>query len=58
MIGRRIKAAVVRTRIRRLERQLKELEQCNQRLDTAYKKLHETRTLADRNDRRKKPETR
>ena len=58
MIWRRVKAAVVRTRIRRLERQLKELEKCNQRLDTAYEKLRETRTLIDRNDRRKKPETR
>jgi hypothetical protein len=58
LIWRRVKAAVVRTRIRRLERQLEELEQCNQRLDTAYGKLRETRTLTDRNDRRKKPETR
>jgi hypothetical protein len=45
LICRRVEAAVVRSRIRRLKRQLKELEERSLRLDTAYYRLRNTRTL-------------
>jgi hypothetical protein len=49
----RRKAAAVRSRIRRLERQLKELEKIYLQLDTAYRDLRRMRTLIYGNNNRK-----